>query len=111
MRKLLLIMLLTIVWTASRAQDITMDFTNNSGWNIPGKDEITNNSQMFENGNNAITLSGGYYYANFKSGPYLFLNSNATLTFSKFDFDVERIVVIGKNTRTSQSIYVGENLV
>lgn len=33
--RLLLIMLLTIVWTASRAQEITMDFTDNSGWNIP----------------------------------------------------------------------------
>lgn len=28
--KLFLIMLLTIVWTASRAQEITMDFTDNT---------------------------------------------------------------------------------
>lgn len=102
-------MLLTIVCTASRAQEITMDFTDNSGWNIPGKDKTPYPPQTFGDGNNAITLSGGYHYVS--SGSYLMLNSEATLTFSKFDFDVERIVVIGYDTRTSQSIYVGENLV
>lgn len=104
-------MLLTIVCTASRAQEITMDFTDNSGWNIPGKDKTTNKPQTFGDGNNAITLSGDYYYDNFSSNPYLMLKSEATLTFSKFDFDVERIVVIGYEPKISQSIYVGENLV
>lgn len=104
-------MLLTIVWTASRAQEITMDFTDNSGWNIPGKGETPNPPKTFGDGNNAITLSGDYYYANFSSNPYLMLKSEATLTFSKFDFDVERIVVIGYDSKVSQSIYVGENLV
>lgn len=42
---------------------------------------------------------------------FFLLDSDGTLTFSKFDFDVERIVVIGYSTKTSQSIYVGENLV
>lgn len=94
---------------ASRAQEITMDFTDNSGWNIPGKGETPNPPQTFGDGNNAITLSGGYRYSSAYS--CLMLNPEATLTFSKFDFDVERIVVIGYDTRTSQSIYVGENLV
>ena len=104
---------LTIVCTASRAQEITMDFTDHSGWNIPSKDETTNETKTFvnEKDNNAITLSGDYYYANFSSNPYLMLNREATLTFSKFDFDVERIVVIGYEPKISQSIYVGENLV
>ena len=53
-------MLLTIVCTASRAQEITMDFTDNSGWNIPGKDKTPNPPQTFGDGNNAITLSGDY---------------------------------------------------
>lgn len=102
-------MLLTIVCTASRAQEITMDFTDNSGWKIPGKDKTPNPPQTFGDGNNVITLSGGYRYSSAYS--CLMLNPEATLTFSKFDFDVERIVVIGYDTRTSQSIYVGENLV
>ena len=102
-------MLLTIVCTASRAQEITMDFTDNSGWNIPGKDKTPYPPQTFGDGNNAITLSGDYYYVS--AGSYLMLKSGGTLTFSTFDFDVERIVVIGYETKTSQSIYVGENLV
>lgn len=105
-------MLLTIVWTASRAQEITMDFTDNSGWNIPGKNETTNKPQTFVKDNNAITLSGDYY-ANFSSNPYLMLKSEATLTFSKFDFDVERIVVIGNGSakKASLDIFVGDNSV
>lgn len=102
-------MLLTIVWTASRAQEITMDFADNSGWKIPGKDKTPYPPQTFGDGNNAITLSGDYYYVS--AGSYLMLKSGGTLTFSTFDFDVERIVVIGYETKTSQSIYVGENLV
>lgn len=101
-------MLLTIVWTASRAQEITMDFTDNSGWNIPGKD--TKTSQSFGEGNNAITLSGGYRYSSAYS--CLMLNPEATLTFSQFDFDVERIVVKGSGSyKASQDIFVGDTSV
>ena len=104
-------MLLTIVCTASRAQEITMDFTDNSGWNIPGKGETPNPPQTFGDGNNAITLSGDYY-ANFSSNPYLMLKSEATLTFSKFDFDVERIVVKGSGSNyASLDIFVGDTSV
>lgn len=110
--KLFLIMLLTIVWTASRAQEITMDFTDNSGWNIPGKNETTNKPQTFVKDNNAITLSGDYY-ANFSSNPYLMLKSEATLTFSTFDFDVERIVVkgFGSTNFASLDVFVGDTSV
>lgn len=108
--KLFLIMLLTIVWTASRAQEITMDFTDNSGWNIPGKGETPNPPQTFGDGNNAITLSGDYYYVS--AGSYLMLYPEATLTFSKFDFDVERIVVKGSGSyKASQDIFVGDTSV
>lgn len=104
-------MLLTIVWTASRAQEITMDFTDNSVWNIPGKGETPNLPKTFGDGNNAITLSGGYYYAS--SGSYLMLYPEATLTFSKFDFDVERIVVkgIGSAKSASLDVFVGDTSV
>lgn len=109
--KLLLIMLLTIVCTASRAQEITMDFTDNSGWNIPGKDKTPNPPQTFGDGNNAITLSGDYYYVS--AGSYLMLKSGSTLTFSTFDFNVERIVVKGFGSTNSASldVFVGDTSV
>lgn len=111
--RLLLIMLLTIVCTASRAQEITMDFTDNSGWNIPGKYETTNSPQTFVKDNNAITLSGEYYHVTAGSNSYLMLKSEATLTFPKFDFDVERIVVIGNGSakKASLDIFVDDNSV
>lgn len=104
-------MLLTIVWTASRAQEITMDFTDNSGWNIPDKDKTTNKPQTFGDGNNAITLSGDYYYVS--AGSYLMLKSGSTLTFSTFDFNVERIVVKGFGSTNSASldVFVGDTSV
>lgn len=109
--KLLLIMLLTIVCTASRAQEITMDFTDNSGWNIPSKDKTPNPPQTFGDGNNAITLSGDYYYVS--AGSYLMLKSGSTLTFSTFDFNVERIVVKGFGSTNSASldVFVGDTSV
>lgn len=109
--KLLLIMLLTIVCTASRAQEITMDFTDNSGWNIPGKGETPNPPKTFGDGNNAITLSGDYYYVS--AGSYLMLKSGSTLTFSTFDFNVERIVVKGFGSTNSASldVFVGDTSV
>lgn len=104
-------MLLTIVWTASRAQEITMDFTDNSGWNIPGKGETPNPPKTFGDGNNAITLSGDYYYVS--AGSYLMLKSGGTLTFSTFDFDVERIVVkgFGSTNFASLDVFVGDTSV
>ena len=104
-------MLLTIVWTASRAQEITMDFTDNSGWNIPGKDKTPYPPQTFGDGNNAITLSGDYYYVS--AGSYLMLKSGGTLTFSTFDFDVERIVVkgFGSTNFASLDVFVGDTSV
>lgn len=109
--RLLLIMLLTIVCTASRAQEITMDFADNSGWKIPGKDKTPNPPQTFGDGNNAITLSGDYYYVS--AGSYLMLKSGGTLTFSTFDFDVERIVVkgFGSTNFASLDVFVGDTSV
>lgn len=109
--RLLLIMLLTIVCTASRAQEITMDFTDNTNWNLPDSDHHTFTANKYGKDNNEITLSGGYHFSTAGKDKFLLLDSDGTLTFSKFDFDVERIVVIGYDARITQSIYVGENLV
>lgn len=104
-------MLLTIVWTASRAQEITMDFTDNTYWKLPDSDHHTFTANKYGEDNNEITLSGGYHFSTVGKDKFLLLDSDGTLTFSKFDFDVERIVVIGYDARITQSIYVDENLV
>lgn len=104
-------MLLTIVCTASRAQEITMDFTDNTYWNLPDPDHHTLTANKYGKDNKEITLSGGYHFSTVGKDKFLLLDSDGTLTFSKFDFDVERIVVLGYDAGITQSIYVGENLV
>lgn len=110
--KLFLIMLLTIVWTASRAQEITMDFTDNTYWNLPDLDHHTFTANKYGKDNNEITLSGGYHFSTVGKDKFLLLDSGGTLTFSKFDFDVERIVVKGSGSyKASQDIFVGDTSV
>ena len=110
--RLLLIMLLTIVWTASRAQEITMDFTDNTYWNLPDLDHHTFTANKYGKDNNEITLSGGYHFSTVGKDKFLLLDSGGTLTFSKFDFDVERIVVKGSGSyKASQDIFVGDTSV
>lgn len=111
--RLLLIMLLTIVCTASSAQEITMDFTDNTYWNLPDNKHHTFTANKYGKDNKEITLSGGYHFATVGKDKFLLLDSDGTLTFSKFDFDVERIVVIGNGSAkyASLDIYVGDNSV
>lgn len=105
-------MLLTIVWTASRAQEITMDFTDNTYWNLPDLDHHTFTANKYGKDNNEITLSGGYHFSTVGKDKFLLLDSGGTLTFSKFDFDVERIVVKGSGSyKASQDIFVGDTSV
>ena len=105
-------MLLTIVWTASRAQEITMDFTDNTYWKLPDSDHHTFTANKYGKDNNEITLSGGYHFSTVGKDKFLLLDSDGTLTFSKFDFDVERIVVKGSGSyKASQDIFVGDTSV
>lgn len=105
-------MLLTIVWTASRAQEITMDFTDNTYWNLPDLDHHTFTANKYGRDNKEITLSGGYHFSTVGKDKFLLLDSGGTLTFSKFDFDVERIVVKGSGSyKASQDIFVGDTSV
>lgn len=105
-------MLLTIVWTASRAQEITMDFTDNTYWKLPDSDHHTFTANKYGEDNNEITLSGGYHFSTVGKDKFLLLDSGGTLTFSKFDFDVERIVVKGSGSyKASQDIFVGDTSV
>ena len=105
-------MLLTIVWTASRAQEITMDFTDNTYWNLPDLDHHTFTANKYGRDNKEITLSGGYHFSTVGKDNFLLLDSDGTLTFSKFDFDVERIVVKGSGSyKASQDIFVGDTSV
>lgn len=117
MKKKLLMLwafLLPFVGGSMSAQEVTLDFTTN-GWELPEKANQGKALQTFTNGTYSITLeaaSSGYYY---NTDGYLMLGKkDATLTFPAFNFDVEKIEVVGRtgaSGSTMQNIYVGETAV
>ena len=104
--RFLFVMLLAMIWSAGWAQEVTMNFTDNTSWNFP-IDSKNTKSGTYGKGNSAVSLTGGNYYS---SNKYLMLKKNGTLTFATFNFDVEKIVITGNDgasPSTKQNIYVG----
>ena len=98
------------------AQEVTLDFTSNDGWNIPTAK--TTAEQTFTNGGYSVTLAStgnsvGYYFNANKGDGYLMLGKKgATLTLQKFDFAVSKIEVVGHKGASAsvvQNFYVGDN--
>lgn len=104
--RFLFVMLLAMIWSAGWAQEVTMNFTDNTSWNFP-TDSKNKKSGTYGKGNSAVSLTGGNYYSTNK---YLMLKNKGTLTFATFNFDVEKIVITGNkgaSSSTKQNIYVG----
>lgn len=107
----LMLCLVAIGGSKSSAQEVTLDFTKNT-WGLPeGNKKITKEKTDYKSGDYTITLeaaSSGFY---FNADGYLILGkANATLTLPTFDFDVEKIEVVGNKGASGsvkQNIYVG----
>lgn len=84
-----LTLLMLVVWVSGFAQEVTLDFTDNSVWQFPtqvAKTDVTKSNGVYN-----VTIEAGVYYNN--SSKYLMLAKNKSLTLSAFDFDVDKIVV------------------
>ena len=110
--------LLAVVSNVSFAADaepaVTLDFTSNDAWKLPT--DYTKNKGTFSNGTYTITLeaaSSGYKFNNYKgSESLIFGKKDATLTLPAFNFDVERIDIVGTSSasdKTTQNIFVDGN--
>ena len=109
--RFLFVMLLAMIWSAGWAQEVTMNFTDNTSWNFP-TDSKNIKSGTYGKGNCAVSLTGGNYYLT--NNKCLMLKANGTLTFTAFDFEVEKIVVKGNtggSKNTKQNIYVNDKAV
>ncbi len=100
------------------AQEVTLDFTDNTVWNFPvDSKNKTVDTKTFSNGTYAVELTGssgnGYYYNS--TGKYLMLGkSGATLKLPVFGFAVEKIEIVGTSTASTavtQNIFVGDEAV
>lgn len=110
-----LMAVMLLICGAISAQTVTLDFTDNSKWNLPeGSDNKAKESQEFSNGTYTVTLAAqtGYY---FNTDGFLMLGKNgATLTLPKFDFAVSKIEVVGHagaSASVGQNIFVGDKAV
>lgn len=110
--------LLAVVSNASFAADaepeVTLDFTSNNAWKLPTDYKTV--KATFSNGSYTITLeaaSSGYKFNNYKgSESLIFGKKDATLMLPAFNFDVERIDIVGTSSasdKTTQNIFVDGN--
>ncbi|MCI6550872.1 MAG: hypothetical protein MR450_08455 [Prevotella sp.] len=112
--------LLAVVSNMGFAQDaqpaVTLDFTTNDVWKFPT--DYVKTARTFTYGTYTITLgasSNGYKWGTFgDTNAIIFGKSGATLTLPAFDFDVERIDIVGTSgasSKTTQNIFVDGNAV
>lgn len=115
-----LMAVMMLICGAISAQEVTLDFTDNSKWKLPTNK--TTETKEFTNGEYTIklTINGtgdkiGYSYSSYKDSHFLILGrKDATLTFPKFDFAVSKIVIEGSangSASTKQNIFVGDKAV
>ena len=112
----LLAVVSNVSFAADAEPEVTLDFTSNDVWNFPK--EYAKTEGTFSNGTYTITLgasSNGYKWGTFgDTNAIIFGKKDATLTLPAFDFDVERIDIVGTSgasDKTTQNIFVGESAV
>ena len=113
--KWIITLLTLVVGMGAQAQnpDVSLDFTTNSWGITTGKGTGT---RTYSSGGYTITLyapSNGDYHYN-SNGFLLMGKSGAYLTLPTFDFDVEKIEVVGNSSASGsvvQNIYVGSTAV
>ena len=103
-------LLMLVAWASGFAQEVTLDFTNNSVWQFPTQAAKTDATKS--NGAYSVTIEAGVYYNN--SNKYLMLAKKKSLTLSAFDFDVDKIVVTtttGSSKNAWSNIFVNNTAV
>lgn len=115
----MLVLLLSTVWCvggySQEKPEVTLDFTSNS-WKLPTKAGKANDAGTYTSGNYSIIIGGnlsqnGCFYSSTNKS-VIIGKSGATLSLPKFDFDVEKIVLVKRvsgtvSARVTQNIFVG----
>ena len=117
--RLTFLALVAMVCNVANAQEVTLDFTDNSVWNFPaGSSNKGTAEASFTNGTYTVKVAGanGYYYYTDKTkgNCLLFGKKDAYVELPAFSFDVERIDVEGNaggSGSVTQNIFVGETAV
>lgn len=117
--RLSLSLVLALVASVGFAQEVTLDFTDNTVWKFPTyvKDAPNMEAKDFTNVYTiTVAATNNYYFMEDETNGnrLLYGKKGATVTLPKFNFDVERIDVIGNakaSKSTTRNIFVGETAV
>lgn len=112
-------LVLALVASVGFAQEVTLDFTDNTVWKFPTyvKDAPNMEAKDFTNVYTiTVAATNNYYFMEDETNGnrLLYGKKGATVTLPKFNFDVERIDVIGNakaSKSTTRNIFVGETAV
>lgn len=107
------IALLALVCNVTFGQEVTLDFTDNTNWKFPnGNTNAKKEAADFTDGTYTVTVAAPAAYYWLSNNKALFMGKKgATLTLPKFNFEVERIDVIGSengSSKTTRNIFVGD---
>ncbi len=89
------------------AQEVTLDFTSNT-WGLPTS--YFKEAATYTDGTYSVSFGNSNSGHKFSTNYLIFGKKGATLSLPAFDFDVEKIVVVGKSGASQsvkQNIYVG----
>ena len=109
---------MALVCSSMSAQEVTLDFTSNDGWNLPT--DYTKTTGTYTCNGYTVTITGGtagdgYKFGEYQGSTYLMLGkTNATLALPAFDFAVSKIEVVGNDNASAavkQNIFVGDKAV
>lgn len=114
--RFLIVLLMTLVWSAGWAQKVTLDFSKSSNpWKLPASYSQVEKSYSY----NGYTISfkygtegDGYIFTSYSKQYFLQMGKTGmTLVLPTFDFEVSKIVVEGHssgNEKVTQNIFVAE---
>lgn len=114
--RFLIVLLMTLVWSAGWAQKVTLDFSKSTNpWKLPTAYSIVEKSYSY----NGYTISlkygtegNGYMLTSYKKQYFLQMGKTGmTLVLPTFEFEVSKIVVEGHssgNATVTQNIFVAE---
>ena len=116
-----LMAVMLLICGAISAQEVTLNFTDNSKWKFPvAKANIATEAKDFTDGTYTVTLTGstgtgeGYYFNTYDNGYLMLGKMGATLKFPKFDFPVSKIVLEGSKNGSGKvtfNIFVDDKAV
>ena len=102
-----------LVSTGAFAQKVTIDLTDNTKWAFP-TEAYAKEAKSFTDGTYTLKLEAASSGYKFKDGVLIIGKKNATVELPAFDFDVERIEVVGyanASGKVTQNIFAGDQAV